>query len=97
MQATGDMDERLALAALAAEVRCIGRAGGRASTTMGRLKAELDRLQVPLLPATLLHYCKSQWDSRGPSIDRIYAMLSMYQQHSFAFSHLTHFRVDCGL
>lgn len=42
------MDERAALEALKAEVRCIGHGDPAAqkSTTMGRLKTELNRLQA---------------------------------------------------
>ena len=49
MQAPATKDERAAMEALRAEVRCIGRSGStqeQMSTTMGRLKAELNRLQV---------------------------------------------------
>lgn len=52
MQALVNEDERAAMEALRAEVRCIGRNGStqeQMSTTMGRLKAELNRLQVLLM------------------------------------------------
>lgn len=52
MQAPVGEDERVTLEALKAEARCIGRSGGgkeEPSTTMGRLKAELNILQVCML------------------------------------------------
>ena len=70
MQVPSGETEKAAVEALKAEVRCIGRTRASdegSSTTMGRLKAELNRLQVSSLVhfvfisggSALLHYLTS--------------------------------------